>query len=744
MTAATKLCSLDEEDLTALAAQPLRKLCDEHLLLEAPVDIVTGSLPFDLGQHPAMKHAVARKMVERLAKEVGHYAEVRNAEPIPRLKKLNLEAIVAGAPDAQETALAQVKAVFSGLAAIKSRDEDFVHLAIQKLNMAVDSVGSNLDFTSTNATSEAGHSEKLRFWLLRYAGHEARVWFQLLTRSLLSPGSTEDFRRFNPFLSEEDVADILSVLSQMMLATSRWTQACRAMDHCRDLLGLLSQGGGDMMQRSDVALRAGLQEKSNLLCRTLASQRTYVVSDANGQLSFDPRFLVFEFISSLLLRPRQVGIVGEFLDTIAGNRSAVKQMIMGQGKTTVVTPLLALVLADTERIVCIVVPQALLEFSRSVLRSAFASVVQKQISTFKCDRAVDIDFNFSSHVQAVRAEGNVLLSTPGDVKSLLLRFLEQLEIACDRRAKRNTPQLRRETLEMGRVIELLQQQSVCMIDEVDMVLHPLKSELNFPTGPKSLIHHAPARWCLPLHVLDGFFAVEDTSHVPAQLKESHAAHKILEQLRIVIRSGVERKLLQKNPHLVLLNEDFYHNEMKPILCQWLGLWLTSEHVGRVFEMGYTVTDRGLSEDEISAYLLRRSGLTEMKLSGMKSEWSEWAEEAPWLLEALFGSSKEAEIQHMGFFDPQQIPKERRGFAAPTEYTATLEAKDQVFCVMLRETEAGLSKRMARIERLPAKDIQSLNLGADWLATFLPHCLQKIDRVTHLCVCLLFIRVCYFC
>ena len=24
--------------------------------------------------------------------------------------------------------------------------------------------------------------------------------------------------------------------------------------------------------------------------------------------------------------------------------------------------------------------------------------------------------------------------------------------------------------------------------------HPLKSELNFPTGPKSLIHHAPERW----------------------------------------------------------------------------------------------------------------------------------------------------------------------------------------------------------------------------------------------------------
>ena len=65
-----------------------------------------------------------------------------------------------------------------------------------------------------------------------------------------------------------------------------------------------------------------------------------------------------------------------------------------------VTPLLSFVLADSERLVVVVVPHALLEFSRSVLQGTFASVVQKQVSTFKCDRAVDIDFNFSLTVDA--------------------------------------------------------------------------------------------------------------------------------------------------------------------------------------------------------------------------------------------------------------------------------------------------------------------------------------------------------
>ncbi len=58
-----------------------------------------------------------------------------------------------------------------------------------------------------------------------------------------------------------------------------------------------------------------------------------------------------------------------------GGQSVVKQMIMGAGKTTVVGPLLALMLADGKQLVTQVVPHALLEFSRSVMRSTFSCIV---------------------------------------------------------------------------------------------------------------------------------------------------------------------------------------------------------------------------------------------------------------------------------------------------------------------------------------------------------------------------------
>lgn len=85
---------------------------------------------------------------------------------------------------------------------------------------------------------------------------------------------------------------------------------------------------------------------------------------AHQTLVYDPRFLLFEFTWNILLRESQVILIREFMDALANGRSLVKQMIMGAGKTTVVGPLLTLILGDGRSLVMQVVPPALLEFSR--------------------------------------------------------------------------------------------------------------------------------------------------------------------------------------------------------------------------------------------------------------------------------------------------------------------------------------------------------------------------------------------
>ncbi|CAE7945971.1 unnamed protein product, partial [Symbiodinium sp. KB8] len=104
---------------------------------------------------------------------------------------------------------------------------------------------------AVDACSNSGEAKdyptERHFWLLRYAGHETEMWFQLLCRTLLSPDCMTDFKRFNPFLTEavssavtDDVCDV------------------PAMDHCRNLMDLLDR---DNVSSSAVALKAGLTEK---------------------------------------------------------------------------------------------------------------------------------------------------------------------------------------------------------------------------------------------------------------------------------------------------------------------------------------------------------------------------------------------------------------------------------------------------------------------------------------------------
>ena len=72
-----------------------------------------------------------------------------------------------------------------------------------------------------------------------------------------------------------------------------------------------------------------------------------------------------------------------------GKRSCVHQMIMGAGKTRVIGPMLALILADGISLVTQVVPSALLEMTRGVMRETFSRVLSKRIYTLKFDRQCD-------------------------------------------------------------------------------------------------------------------------------------------------------------------------------------------------------------------------------------------------------------------------------------------------------------------------------------------------------------------
>ena len=125
------------------------------------------------------------------------------------------------------------------------------------------------------------------------------------------------------------------------------------------------------VSESDSTLRAGLMQKGESLARNLTTERHFIskvevvpepdvpeigavtpeAKMKKAMMVYDPRFLVFEFTWSIVLRKMQVALVNEFMSNFKHGKSLVKQMIMGQGKTTVVGPLLTLMLGTGEYVV---------------------------------------------------------------------------------------------------------------------------------------------------------------------------------------------------------------------------------------------------------------------------------------------------------------------------------------------------------------------------------------------------------
>ena len=82
--------------------------------------------------------------------------------------------------------------------------------------------------------------------------------------------------------------------------------------------------------------------------------------------------------------------------------------------------------------------------------------------------------------------GALMVSTPACVKAFLLKFIEGVHIVdqiSNLGNAANIAMYRDQAATATDIFDLLRE-GILMMDEVDLILHPLKSELNFPIGKK--------------------------------------------------------------------------------------------------------------------------------------------------------------------------------------------------------------------------------------------------------------------
>ncbi|CAJ1411090.1 unnamed protein product, partial [Effrenium voratum] len=403
------------QDLQELLGQMLPSEMAAVLEKKAPLSgeaLPPGELPFDVSKHPTCKVAHAQRSLSRWSEDMAFFRD-RAAST----KQYSLKLKTGGQWPSLD-ALAQLQ---KKVAALKESDEAAVSEALTVLLKAAGAV---------EETSSEDRVE-MRLPVLGPPGvpqvlAAAVLWSGLVRIPLRhvalrqTEGGLADGEPLPGRPGELQLLSDLAVL--VMLRASR--------------LGLLSRSLEELsrVQVQVQALEAGeplesrrllLAQASASLAATLRSKRAYAPGDLEG--SYDPRFLAFEFTRNLLLRENQVNLVQDFISTLEnkeGGSAMVKQMIMGQGKTTVVCPMLVLMLANGEQLVVLVVPSALLDMSRRVLRSTFASVLTKDVGTFECERSSAFDPHLLKKLEKAKQSGAAVVTVPTSVKSLMLRMLE--------------------------------------------------------------------------------------------------------------------------------------------------------------------------------------------------------------------------------------------------------------------------------------------------------------------------------
>jgi hypothetical protein len=503
---------LSRADVESFVSQPLKPINLEQFICymsskDLNLNSIADELPFDVSSHTVAHSAIARSMLARLKADVAEYANSINNGVKPRLSMvdnfmntilhrdgLSVEAVAS----ACNSLLGSLETLIRNLESLRRSDAQYVETALPWLDQKANSISASVD--QNRGAVSADH---LLFCLRRLSGQESFIWLEFLFGTTLSSQQHYDLHRLNPYLTQGQTDILNSIAVAAILHANRIGQINRSLIDARSiqksLLKLVKElGESSLTLDSDrKSLIHGIALKSESLVNNLITARHYIDSketvvadeldakrrrvESTDVFSYDPRFLLFEFTWNILLRKVQVEMVRDYISDLRNGKSSVKQMIMGAGKTTVVCPLLALILSDGSSLVVQVVPPALLDFSRSVMRSTFSSIMHKRIFTLQFDRSSEISGNMFTKLLQSRSARGVVIATPTTIKSIMLKFIELMELSRESSERLRNANIHRDCLELGRILSLFKE-SILIMDEVDLILHPMKSELNFPIG----------------------------------------------------------------------------------------------------------------------------------------------------------------------------------------------------------------------------------------------------------------------
>ncbi|TFA98909.1 hypothetical protein CCMA1212_009268 [Trichoderma ghanense] len=250
-----------------------------------------------------------------------------------------------------------------------------------------------------------------------------------------------------------------------------------------------------------------------------------------------PEWLLLECESGIMIRHVQHQIAEQMISP-DNDENAVMQLNMGEGKSSVIVPIVATALSNGSRIVRVVVAKPQAKQMHQMLVSKLSGLIDRPIFRMPFSRAIRMDRDKAAVVEELARrsmrEGGVMLVQPEHLLSFQLMGLECLIDGKEA---------------VGRCLlnaqKLFDESSRDIVDESDENFS-VKFELIYTMGLQQSIEHTPDRWVVSQEVLDRFASVclELKSFFPRSLEIDELHLGRFPRIRI-LRPDAERAVLSR-------------------------------------------------------------------------------------------------------------------------------------------------------------------------------------------------------
>ncbi len=218
----------------------------------------------------------------------------------------------------------------------------------------------------------------------------------------------------------------------------------------------------------------------------LASE-TQATSERGWQIRDHPDWLLLEIDFNVRIRPDQHE-VALAMTSPSSNGSFCLQMNMGQGKSSIIIPMVVAQMADTKNLVRVVVPRPLLLQTAQLLQARLGGLLGRKIKHVPFSRRSstsldDLREYQRFHISMLRS-GGVMLTLPEHMLSFQLSGLQELSNDHDKQAS-----------SMLKFQEWLTKNCRDILDECDHML-AVKTQLIYPSGAQTMVDGHPSRWKL--------------------------------------------------------------------------------------------------------------------------------------------------------------------------------------------------------------------------------------------------------